>query len=146
MGYSLLNPNRPFELSLQVDEDADDSDKTLSVPTGSIWQVLWVWVELASTATVGDRQMQIDFRDDSDDVIAEVRAGAVQAASLTRKYLFAPGNADLAAFRDTDYLMTPIPPTLFLPAGFDIRIYDNNAVDAAADDMVVQAMMAVQVI
>jgi hypothetical protein len=124
------------------DETADDSDKTITVPARYEYQVLWIWIELTTTATVGDRQLQIDLRDAADDVIGQVRVGAVQAASLTRYYMLAPALADHGAFRDTDYLMTPLPPTVFLPAGYDIRIFDNNAVAAAADDMVVQMQVA----
>jgi len=119
---------------------ADDSDKSATVTAGAIWHIFWVWVELTTTATAGDRQIVVELQDDTNDVIGQFRAGAVQAASLTRNYMFAPAMADLVAFRDTDYLMTPMPPTVLLPAGYQIRIYDNNAVDAAADDMVVMTM------
>ena len=129
-------------LGLQSDETADDSDKTLTVPAGYEWQVLWIWIELTTTAAAGNRQIEIQLRDGADDIIGDFRAGAVQAASLTRYYMFGPALADLTAFRDTDYLMTPLPPTVFLSAGYDIRIFDNNAVAAAADDMVIQMMVA----
>jgi hypothetical protein len=85
---------------------------------------------------VGDRQITVQIQDGSADVIAEFRAGIIQAESLTRNYLFAPGVADLTAFRDTDYLSTPIP-ELILPAAYIIRVYDNAAEDPAADDMIV---------
>ena len=107
---------------------------------------MWIWVELTTTATAGDRQIVVQLQDAANDVIGEWRAGAVQAASLTRNYIFAPANADLTAFRDTDWIMTPFPPTIILPAGFQVRVYDNNAVDAAADDMVVQLMVARRIV
>jgi len=131
-----------WSLVLRADEAADDSDKSFTVGASTEEQVLWLWVELATTATVGDRQIVVELQDSAADVIAQWRAGAVQAASLTRYYCFAPSNADLTAFRDTDYLMTPIPPTIILPAGYIIRVYDNNAVAAAADDLVLQMMVA----
>ena len=124
------------------DEAANDSDKTITVPALTEYQVLWIWVEFASDGSAGDRQLQIDFRDSADDVIGQVRPGAVQAASLTRYYMFASSLADLTDFRDTDYLMTPLPPTLFLSAGQDIRIFDNNAVSVNGDDMVIQMQVA----
>ncbi len=135
---SWYSPWRPY---LQADEAADDSDKTLTVPAGTEWHIMWIWVELASTVAVGDRQMVVEFQDAAGDVMGQVRAGIVQAASLTRFYLFAPSLADLLGFRDTDYLMTPLPPTVLLSEGMGIRVYDNNAVAAAADDMVVQMMI-----
>ena len=127
---------------LVSDETADDSDKSFTVPANYMYQVLWIWVELTSDATVGNRQMTIELQDDAADVIGRWKAGAVQAASLTRNYCFAPSNADLTAFRDTTFLMTPIPPTIVLPASYVVRVYDSAAVAAAADDMVVQMMVA----
>ena len=131
-----------WRVSLENDETADDSDKTFTVPASTEWQVLWIWVELVTTVAVGDRQMVVQIQDTAADVIGEIRAGAVQAASLTRNYMFAPAVADLLGFRDTTFLMTPIPPTLILQAGDIVRVYDNAAVAAAADDMVVQMQIA----
>ena len=132
--------------TLRANEAANDSDKTFVVAANNWEQVLWIWVELTTTATAGDRQIVVQLQDAANDVIGEWRAGAVQAASLTRNYIFAPANADLTAFRDTDWIMTPFPPTIILPAGFQVRVYDNNAVDAAADDMVVQLMVARRIV
>lgn len=128
--------------SLQADETADDSDKTFTVPADTEWQLLSIWVEYTSTATAGTRQLVVEIQDSSNDVIGQIRAGATQAASLTYYYQFAAGMADLTAVRDTDYLMCPLPPTWILPAGYKVRVYDNNAIDAAADDMIVQMIVA----
>jgi len=126
-----------------ADEGANDSDKTILVPASTQWHFLSVRVELTTTATVGDRQIVLQLLDDSSDVIGEVRAGVVQAASLTRYYEFSPPCADLLGFRDTDWLMTPLP-FWVAPAAWGLRVYDNNAVDAAADDMIVQMNIAVR--
>lgn len=126
--------------TLSAEETADDSDKALTVPAGKVWIFQSLRVEFTATATVGNRQVAVQVRDDTADVVFEVVAGAVQAASEARNYHFAPQVADLTAFRDTDFLSTPMP-ALVLPAGYDIRIFDNNAVDAAADDMIVQALV-----
>ena len=122
---------------VQADEALDGSDKTITVTAGRDWMIQSLRAELTTTATVGNRQIAVQIRDDSDDVIAEVRAGATQTASLTRSYHFGPHLPDLTSFRDTDWISTPIDP-LIVPAGYDIRIFDNNAVDAAADDLVVR--------
>lgn len=129
-----------WRASLVSSETSNDSDVTMTVPASTEYQLLTIWVELVTTATVGDRQIEIQFTDASDDVIAQVQAGIVQAASLTRNYLFALNVADLTAFRDTSFLTTPLP-CMVLPAGYKIRVYDNNAVDAAADDMVIQMVV-----
>ena len=131
-----------WSLLLVADETANDSDKVLTVPTDYLYQVMWIYVELTSTATVGDRQLEIQFRDDADDVIAMFKPEVVQAASLTYYYQFGPSMPDLFSTRDSTYVATPFIPGAFLPEDYDIRIWDNNAVDAAADDMVVQMMVA----
>jgi len=131
----------PWTITLQSDVTLADSDKVFTVPAGYLWQVLWAWVELTTTATVGDRQLEVDFRSASD-VIGQVRPNAVQAASLLRNYMIGPAIANQAAFYDTDHLQTPLPPTVFLPAGYSVRVFDNNAVDAAGDNMIVHMMVA----
>lgn len=131
-----------WTVALEADETANDSDKTITVTAGQLWQVLNIRLEFTTTATANNRQIVIQWRDDGDDVVGEVKAGVTQAASLTYYYEFGPALADLTTLRDSDWIMTPLPPTLFLPAGYNLRIYDNNAVDAAADDLVIQMMYA----
>lgn len=126
--------------TLQAEETVDDSDKSITVSALVEWEIMTIWVELVTTATAGNRQVVIRFQDDSADVIGEIRAGATQAASLTRNYQFGRGLIDLTSFRDTTFLMTPLP-KIILPAAYVIRIYDNAAIDAAADDMVIQMMI-----
>jgi len=125
---------------LQIEETANDSDKPITVPAGQIWRVLWIHVELATTATVGNRQIAIEGRDASDDIIFSESAGAVQAASLTYTYTCQPGAVREAAFVNGQ-INLPIPPDFILPAGYDVHIFDSAAVAAAADDMVVQMMV-----
>lgn len=127
--------------TLQADETANDSDKTIAVSASVEWEIMTIWVELITTATVGNRQIVIEFQDNSSDVIGQIRAGAVQAASLTRNYMFGQAlGVDLTSFRDTSFLMTPLP-KIILPAAYIVRVYDNAAVDAAADDLVIQMMV-----
>jgi len=131
---------RPFGYpDLQVDEGLNDSDKTITVPAGEEWVVKWIWVELVSDANAGNRNIEIQIQDDAADVIARIAAGIVQAASVTRYYLFAPNVTELTTFRDTDKLSI-IMPEWILPAGYVIRIWDNKAIAAGTDDMIVQCM------
>ncbi len=121
------------------DEEINDSDKTFTVPAHIEWEILGIWVELTTDVTVGDRQLVIEVQDVANDVIGQwARVGAIQAASLTRYYMLAPCLPDMVAFRDTNYLTTPIPATPFLKETDQLRIYDNKAIAAATDDMVVQ--------
>ena len=115
------------------DVTINQNSKIVTVPAGYEYQVLWLFVEYISDANAGNRQIVVDIRDQADAVIGRVVAGATQVASLTRRYMFAPSLADLGAFRNTTYLMTPFPPTVFLPALYDIRVYDTANISAGDD-------------
>lgn len=129
-----------WQSSLQTDIIADDSDKTFAVPSDTEWKIQSVWVKFTSTNSAGNRQLCVEIQDDSANVIAQVRAGVVQAASLTRYYLFSDFVLDQTAFRDTDHLTVRMP-SWQLPADYVIRVYDKAAVDAAADDMEVNILL-----
>ena len=124
----------------QSDVLADDSDKIFTVPTGYMWQILSIRVELVTTATAGNRQIVVDITDGTN-VILRITAGAVQAASLTRYYNFYIGAPNLTAFVDTTHLSNPLPESLMLLSDYTVRVYDKAAVDAAADDMSVYMMV-----
>lgn len=130
-----------YSASVQSDVTNDDSDKTFTVPASTEWIIKAIRITFTSTATAGNRQLVVQYRDDSDNVLFEVRVGAVQAASLTRYYQLADGMPNMTAFIDTDYLSTPLPQGITLPAGYDVRVYDKAAVAAAADDMHVRMII-----
>ena len=123
--------------SLQADEAAGDSDKSFTVPANTEWRVKWIWVEYTSDGNAGNRQLEVQIQDGAADVIGEVKVGIVQAASLVRYYILAPHVTELTAFRDTDYLST-IMPEWILPAGYIVRVWDNAAISAAGDDVIIQ--------
>jgi len=125
---------------LQADEAPNDSDKSFTVPADTEWIIKSIWVEYTSDGNAGNRQLEVQIQDDAADVIAQVRVGIVQAATLTRYYMLAPHVTELAAFRDTDYLST-IMPEWILPAGYVVRVWDNKAISAAGDDMICQVMI-----
>ena len=121
------------------DTALNDSDKKFTVPSNVTWEPLSIWVELTSDANAGNRQMTIQFQDAGDDVIGEVRAGAVQAASKAWFYMFGQGLTDLTGFRDTTWIMTPLPKIVLFET-CDIRIYDSAAIAATTDDMVMHML------
>lgn len=120
------------------DVTPNDSNKQWEVPVGQEWQILWIQVEYISSGTAGNRQLEVGIARSGALYTRWAVAGATQAASLTRYYTFAPGLADLTSFRDTDYLTTPLPVTSLLQGGDTLQIFDNKAIDAAADDMSVR--------
>ena len=122
---------------LKADEALNDSDKSFTVPADANWELYNLWVELVTTTTAGNRRIGVEFQDDSADVIASVVAGATQAASLTRNYLINLEAADGTSFIANSILTISLP-RLILPESYVVRVFDVNAIDAAADDMVVQ--------
>jgi|SRR3990170_7143801 len=123
-----------------ADADTNDSDKTQTVPAATQWVLLSIWVELITTVTVGNRQVDVLITDASDNAICKAVAGAVQAASLTRVYIFAPLNPQETGFTNT-VMFRSLPQGLALPAGYKVRVYDSAAIAAAADDMTVRILV-----
>lgn len=134
-----------WRVSLVADETVDDNDKVVyTAPANTEAQIISMWLEVTTTATAGNRQLEIQIRDSGDDVIYQGRPTVVQAESLARYYAIAPGNEPMYSFYDTDFVTSPFPP-LFLAAGWDVRIYDNNNVDSD-DDIIVQMVVATRTV
>lgn len=125
---------------LLSDADANDSNKSFTVPTGFIYEVLYGQVTLATSGTAGNRQMVIQILDDSAVEVATIRAGAVQAASTTRYYEFVQGVPRETSFVD-ESINVAIPDEFIALPGYSIVIKDIDAIDAAADDMTVKLMV-----
>jgi len=123
-------------IELLVDATTNDSDKTFTVPDGEMWKLNYVFTTLTTSAAAGNRQMVVDVADASGTGLWGISAGAVQAASLTRRYSYVPGTSREAAFVNTE-IQVPIPENSFIPGGGTIRVYDSAAIAAAADDMIV---------
>ncbi len=144
-GDSVIQVADPWTLALVSDTGTNDNDKALTVPAGYEWQILSLFVSYTADGNAGDRQLEVSVRDGADNVVFQVRPGATQAVSEVRYYTFAPSMADLTDFRDTDLMTTPLPPTLFLPANYDVRVRDNNNV-SAGDDMIIRLLVAARAI
>lgn len=135
-----LPVSEDWRVTLVADETVDDSNKVFTVTAGQEWEILSIWIEFTTTATVGVRQITVDMLDNANDVIGSFVAGTTQIASLGRNYMFAPMVQLMTAFSGT-YLSFPLPP-FFLPAGFKVRVWDSAAIATTADDMIVQMTYA----
>ncbi len=124
---------------LIADVSLNASSKIFTVPAGHEWEIHGLGAALVTTATVGNRQIVVDVRDAGDNVVIRIVAGATQAASLTRTYHAAPTLPAAAAFVGNALTM-PFPEKVLIPAGWDIRVWDSAAIDAAADDLSVWAL------
>ena len=140
---SPLPTTNDWRLSLINDEAIDDADKSFTVPADTEYLVVWIWVELTTSVGPGNRQIVVEIHDAGADVISTwAVAGATRAGgAAVGHYLFAPRIADLAAFRDTTYLTTPIPETALLQEGDVLRVYDKAGIDVADDLMIVQIQL-----
>lgn len=127
-------------ISQQADTAQNDSDKVITVPANELWHVLMLSVDLNTTATGGNRQVQVRIRDASDVVIMRFTARLVQAASNAFIYMYYP-SAPAETATNFGIVSVPIPSDLWLPAGFDMRILDASAIAAAADDMTIRALV-----
>lgn len=127
----------------KFDATANDSDKSWTVPNNELWRICYVHAILVSTATVGNRQIAFEIKDESGNSLMHLEAGAVQAASVTRHYGFLQG-----IFRETafvsDELQVPLPIDCWLKPGWVLRVADDAAIDAAADDLTVSFVYEAQ--
>lgn len=135
-----MRTTRWFNILQQSDTALDDSDKTLTVTAAKQWRVASVYAKLISTATAGNRQLDILITDASDNEVAKFVAGAVQAASLTRTYVFAPQHPQETGFTG-GLMLRALAGDLILPAAYKVRVYDSAAIDAAADDLTVRLLV-----
>jgi len=131
------------EIRVISEATADDSDKTLTVPPGDDYQLLYGQVTLATTADVGNRRLEIIIADDSATELFNISAGAVQAASTTVKYLLVPGHQVRESTAVNGELIIPLPSNVSMATGWTIRIYDSAAIAATADDMTIQLVAGV---
>lgn len=131
-----LRINDEWSTYLVIEDEDEDSDKSFVVTVDYEWILQSIYVDYTSSADAGNRQLTVEIQDTTPDVVAVIKTGIVQAASLQRYYQFAPQLPDLTAFRDTSYLSTPLP-DIILDEGYTVRVYDSAAIAAAADDMLV---------
>ena len=125
--------------SLVNDAAANDSDKSFAVPAATIWEPLFVVVTLVTTATVGNRKMRLEIGDGTN-LWWFKEWTPTQAASLTRNYFAGPSLPDDAAFDANDRARMELEPRFPLPAAWTVRLFDVNAIAAAADDMTVKVL------
>lgn len=124
-----------------TDAALNDSDKSFTVPSRFQYTLLGGMAQLVTTATVGNRQVDLLLTDGTNTIIT-IAAGGTQAASLTRQYQYIPGEAAPAAVAGTLFVC-PFPPGLVLLGGWTIQILDSATIDAAADDLTIRLVVRV---
>jgi hypothetical protein len=116
------------------DATLNDSDKTFTVGANRRQRMVSIFVDITTTVTAGNRIITIAFGDGTNEILRQANLTAVVASSTNAYIRFAVGNP-YAASATNAYV--PLPADFWLSAGYTIRVYDANGVDAAADDMTV---------
>ena len=126
-------------VTVKLTDETTDANKILTVPTApsELRQVLGITVKYVSSATAGNRDFELEIRDESDNVIwCDFPGGDfTQAASNTYYYMFWPGvTTDTAIVAGSvNFVQRALPPTLILPESFDIFARSKTVIDANAD-------------
>jgi len=129
--------NHVYGAALQIDESANDIDKTFTVPSNRQWKILYCYVQLATTATSGNRQLRLLVLPTGTGDVLLINFGATQAASLTRHYNLMPGVTRETAFTNSSDIFIPLPPELVLETGGKFRVLETGSVDTN-DDMTIR--------
>jgi len=124
-------------IRLISDTAVNDPHKSLEVPAGYVWDVQHAYCVYAADATVGNRQVVLQVRDDLDTVIAVFPAAAVQTASTTEYYTW--GSTHDLTETVAGYHHLPLIPKI-IPEGYDLWFYDSASI-AAGDDTTVYALV-----
>lgn len=93
-------------------------------------RVLWLHAKVTTSATAGNRQIRFTLYNAAGTNILDIRAGATQAASLVRHYVFALGAVREGSFTGGNEIMLPLPGVVITPNMY-FMVEDENAVDAA---------------
>lgn len=130
------------------EEAINDSDKSLSVNTdlqARMVRVDGIRVEFTASATIGTRQFSMEVQDGSSDVIYSQNFSAATdtAAGASTTWEAIPGEAAAAAI-DGGPLTEFMPREFWLGRDAVLRIYERDAIDAAADDMTIHLRLSVR--
>lgn len=87
-------------------------DKIFTVPASELWADIFLWAELTTDATAGNRTVTVEIRNAADDVIYTQDGSVTPAPSTTTSFYINPDNGDPA-----------VPSRIPLPAGTDIRVF-----------------------
>jgi len=130
---------RPGNFAEIVDTALNDSAKTLTVPTGEIWELYSIYVDYTCSADAGNRQLNLTMQTTNAAVIAYIHALNVMIADAHEYFHFGVNVGSVTEPVATFHCL-PLP-AVSLPAGSVIRIMDIATIAGAADDMVIRALV-----
>lgn len=109
--------------SITGTDPAAGAEWSETVPTNARWRLFGVTAPLVTDATVANREFVLTI-DDGAAIVAEVPAGTVQAASLTRRYSFLR-NVQRGVGVSDDTIGGPVPDAILM-GGYRIRSVTIN--------------------
>jgi hypothetical protein len=103
------------------------------VPKGQTWRLVNVFADYTSTATAGNRSLELRIKNAAGQVTHRFVAHVVQAASLNYYYNFGYGltSSTAAANGNVDVGL----PECYIESEGSLQVLDSAAVAAGADDM-----------
>ena len=125
---------------LWQDATANDSDKTLTVPDGHTYVLKQGFIKYASSADVGNRVLTIEIQDAAGNTVwvAEQLDADKMEASKTHYFRLHPNSRIIDKEGAANYhtiFTFPLAPDFVMLEGWTIRVWDYEAIAAAADDM-----------
>ncbi len=124
----------------QEDETLADADKEITVPPGKLWEILCVFVDYVSDATVGDRNVECRLLNILDEEIFVSRNADNIGASEHYHLIWVPGISK-SETQVGLIAMNPLPPDCPLPSGYSVQLVDVNSVALAGDNMKVRILI-----
>ena len=93
-----------------------------AVPSGAIWDFLGDYIQLATSATAGNRQLFLSLTDGSDTFVDQPVGTTVPASTANTRFSFYP-NAPLATSITSNRITAPMPGNVRLNEGWTIELF-----------------------
>ncbi len=120
---------RPF---YHNDSSLLSTGDTVECATGRLLHIDCIHLKATASDTVGNRDILVQAKDSDGDVMAQVRGGAVYAASAVRYFQFATNSPDKTSFVDTDFICNPLPDIILTP-GLKWVVIEDTQIDPGSD-------------
>ncbi len=142
---TLLGHDRWGRALLRVSDVAlNDSDKSLVAPTDERWLLRYLRIEFTATGDAGSRLLTVELFDAADDLMLSINLTdnviIISEAMVFNLYPSALAVAPVdAGVEGSD----AIPEDLLLGPSWYVKVKDSAGIQAAADDMILHAQVAV---
>ena len=113
--------------------------KSYTVPDNEVWRINWADIVYTSSATVGNRVVDMSVELNGS-VILRTAAGAAQTASTTVHNQFFAGLVRVATSNTND-IPVSLPHECWIPAGATLKFYDRANI-SSTDSMLVNVCVS----